>query len=326
MRSNYVDIAKAIGIILVVYGHALIGVRAFLGDSVIASTTIVAIYSFHMALFFAMSGLFIKSAMTEPLPNFFERLIKRLGHPYVVWSVILITAHLLMSKYANVPMEGMNYMRIIYDPYAVMWYLYALILFFILARICNGIHPQLALAVSIPLLIGGYIFNDVWMAANMRYFFVFVVASMIGIKGLSQLLSDRRIIAASAIVLIISFYYGWVQSVNDTDDLAYDLEFIPAMIAGTLMVLWISKRIDDNRLRNQTVSKLASILTYIGARTLPIYVSHVLFTAGARVALSQAGVSSGIALVIAATFAGMVLPLIGYEIAKRIKMERILGL
>ena len=66
-RNQWVDYAKAIGIILVVYGHVARGLIAAglpmnqtwytLVDSII--------YSFHMPLFFFLSGLFFYDSLTK---------------------------------------------------------------------------------------------------------------------------------------------------------------------------------------------------------------------------------------------------------------------
>ena len=63
-RNVWVDYAKAIGIILVVYGHVARGVfNAGLpmdeGEFVLVDSII---YSFHMPLFFFLSGLFFRFA------------------------------------------------------------------------------------------------------------------------------------------------------------------------------------------------------------------------------------------------------------------------
>ena len=47
MRSNFIDIVKGIGIFLVVLGHQ---------NTILTQE----IYSFHMPLFFFLSGIFIK--------------------------------------------------------------------------------------------------------------------------------------------------------------------------------------------------------------------------------------------------------------------------
>lgn len=63
MREAWVDYAKGIGIILVVFGHVNRGLYSagiqLSGSSYLLTDSI--IYSFHMPLFFFLSGLFLRN-------------------------------------------------------------------------------------------------------------------------------------------------------------------------------------------------------------------------------------------------------------------------
>ena len=74
-RINYIDIAKGIGILLVMLGHLL--------DSDALLKT--AIYSFHMPLFFIVSGMVLKPQSIVKKVN---RQINNILVPYVLWAVI----------------------------------------------------------------------------------------------------------------------------------------------------------------------------------------------------------------------------------------------
>lgn len=66
-RDAWIDYAKAIGIILVVYGHVARGIfTAGLDmDPRIYEITDNIIYSFHMPLFFFLSGLFLLPSLAK---------------------------------------------------------------------------------------------------------------------------------------------------------------------------------------------------------------------------------------------------------------------
>jgi len=77
-RVQWVDYAKGIGIFLVVFGHTL---RGLVNSSILETSTIVVsidqwIYSFHMPLFFYLSGLFIERSASKPLREFFVSKLK----------------------------------------------------------------------------------------------------------------------------------------------------------------------------------------------------------------------------------------------------------
>ena len=74
-RILWVDVAKGIGMILVVLGHTHFGGRTL-------------IYTFHMPLFFFCSGLFFSNS--EPL-NLMEKLkkcLKTILFPYFLYAII----------------------------------------------------------------------------------------------------------------------------------------------------------------------------------------------------------------------------------------------
>lgn len=85
-RENWVDIAKGIGIVLVVMGHACCpkiphGI----------------IYSFHMPLFFFLSGFFISRQCKNDFYTYLKKNIKSLLLPYFYFNLISIAFNYIMS-------------------------------------------------------------------------------------------------------------------------------------------------------------------------------------------------------------------------------------
>jgi fucose 4-O-acetylase-like acetyltransferase len=82
-RNNYISVAKAIGIILMVVGHS--GCPSAIGRF---------IYLFHMPLFFVCSGYFFKEiADKASLLTFCRKRIKGLYLPYLKWSLLFLLLH-----------------------------------------------------------------------------------------------------------------------------------------------------------------------------------------------------------------------------------------
>lgn len=82
-RDQTIDIAKGIGIILMVIGHS--GCPKFLHDF---------IYMFHMPLFFICSGYFYKSLTTgKEVVTFWGKRFKGLYLPYIKWSIVFLLLH-----------------------------------------------------------------------------------------------------------------------------------------------------------------------------------------------------------------------------------------
>ena len=87
-RVPYVDIAKGIGIVLVVMGHN--------DFSLISPFAHKLIYSFHMPMFFFMSGMFFKPDM--PFLNFLKNRFHRVLKPFLAILLLIFFASLSFSK------------------------------------------------------------------------------------------------------------------------------------------------------------------------------------------------------------------------------------
>ena len=74
-RQEYIDIAKTLGIIMVVWGHS---------EGIFSNY----FYAFHMPLFFFLSGLLFKSE--DNISNTIKKKFKSLMVPFYVWNFFLV--------------------------------------------------------------------------------------------------------------------------------------------------------------------------------------------------------------------------------------------
>ena len=87
-RVGYLDIAKGIGIILVVMGHN--------DFALISPFAHKFIYSFHMPMFFFMSGMFFKPDL--PFWTFLQKRFHRVLKPFLAILLLIFFASLSFSK------------------------------------------------------------------------------------------------------------------------------------------------------------------------------------------------------------------------------------
>ena len=85
LRINYLDIAKAIAIFLVILGHSTTSTEWTLLRKIL--------YSFHMPLFFAVSGVFVRTHVSsgygwDHWKDFIVRNLKSLVFPYFAMAII----------------------------------------------------------------------------------------------------------------------------------------------------------------------------------------------------------------------------------------------
>ena len=92
-RIEYIDIAKGIGILLVVFGHVVWGGNYPMPHAGFISNLI---YSFHMPLFFIISGMCIKESKVLDKQTVRKMALAYLI-PYAIWTIL----YLLMFQTAG---------------------------------------------------------------------------------------------------------------------------------------------------------------------------------------------------------------------------------
>lgn len=166
-RVDYLDMVKGIGIILVVIGHS--DYLAYHGLTVISS--------FHMPLFFIVSGMLIRHTGEEQreMKQIFLRKLKSIMIPYVVFCLIYLAiyggyfcrvAGYLTPEY----IQEIAVQAISLDGISVLWFLSALflaqMLFLGLRRVCKkGIFIFIIATMAITAcVIKPYVFG--WLVAK----------------------------------------------------------------------------------------------------------------------------------------------------------------
>lgn len=94
-RFDYIDIAKGLGMLTIVWGHVFL-------DGL--SNAIV--FSFHIPLFFFLSGLVFDKKRYASFGIFIKKRLKGLIFPYIVFSVITWMAWAVYSYNANMQVES----------------------------------------------------------------------------------------------------------------------------------------------------------------------------------------------------------------------------
>lgn len=132
-RISWVDAAKGIGIILVVVGHIDRGLaHADLIEWTPAFQFLDRwIYTFHMPLFFFLSGMFLVRSANKSYLLFFTEKLRTIAYPYFLWSAITIVLKAALGNIANRPRAIDDILLIFYSPIEQFWFLY--VLFFFLA-------------------------------------------------------------------------------------------------------------------------------------------------------------------------------------------------
>jgi fucose 4-O-acetylase-like acetyltransferase len=155
-RIDWVDYAKGLLIVLVVYGHVIRGLHH---AHIIAETGFVdsAIYSFHMAAFFWLSGLFLGSNTQIDFKDFYNKKLSKVLYPFLLWSLVQGTLSVGLAAITNSAKDLHRLFFFWLYPLDQFWFLHALILIQMLFFITKRLSWQSMLAVGMLFwLLGTY--------------------------------------------------------------------------------------------------------------------------------------------------------------------------
>jgi fucose 4-O-acetylase-like acetyltransferase len=281
-RTDWVDIAKAIGIILVVYGHTARGIYNAginipvelyqLADSVV--------YSFHMPLFFFLSGLFfINSLEKRGGRAFVFSKVDTIVYPYIIWSIIQGFIEAFLSNYTNGSVTYSEVLNLFSEPRAQFWFLYALFVsFLLLALMFSFVSKRMAIPVfiaSIILYLNPEILPDFFMFRFISSNLVFLMSGVVFSIYFAKLELGKFYIVFSFLIIFIllQFVFHIKLEFNYTDK-GFSLLFL-----STLSILFII-----------SLSQYLSVypltqFNMLGNLSMQIYILHILAGSGLRVIL-----------------------------------------
>ena len=285
-RIKNIDIAKAIGIFLIVLGHVLkFGqLRKF-------------IYSFHVPLFFFLSGMCFS---VKDNKIFIKNKIKQMYIPYIVVSVVSIGIYLTMGKFIGASnlnfvdnIIGMFYAN---PNYANMqwnqplWFLPCLMLQLILINIFENFikskkYEQIIRGLVLVIVcVIGYIcsYLKIFLPLQLEAGMCMLVFTYIGIwvrKNKEKLESNKiykNIVKRKSIAIVFFIVTIFISTVlvyhNETVSVMHDnygdyLKYSVSSISMIINIMIISSFIDY-------VMGKQKIISYIGQSTLVILLLH----------------------------------------------------
>ncbi len=317
-RADWVDYAKSIGIILVVYGHIARGLF-HAGIEMPASLYKLAdsvVYSFHMPLFFFLSGLFFyHSFINRGAIGLTLNKVDTIVYPYIVWSILQGSVAALLSNYTN---ESITLTEVftLWVPIAQFWFLYAL--FFIFVSSCAIFYFVSEKYVAWIFILACIIYTNYsiipdikplkLVANNLVYFILGIIFTK---YDFSKKFSSTSSLVITWLVFILSqylFHGYWGMLYTDKGVETLFLAFVSILFIVSLSI---------------TIAKVpCRFLAYIGASSMAIYVMHILAGSGARVLLIQVFAIDAIAIhLVVGCLAGVLLPLLVLTMMNALKIS-----
>ncbi len=321
MREQWVDYAKGIGIILVVIGHVNRGLDSsgvYLSNSFFKLFDSI-IYSFHMPLFFFLSGIFfIKSIEKKNKSDFIIKKIETIAYPYAVWSVAQGLVAVALSKFTNSRTDITSVFSFPFHPIAQFWFLYALFMIFMVSCLIynkNNFTSFLPAMVLMAFII--YIYSDSmgdflhidFITKNIVFFFAGSLLSTANSIIYPVHKSIVVLLTASIAFILIQYKFHFV------DGMFYDEIGISTFSVAMVSIVFVF-----------SISLVLSHVGFeplrkIGEYSMIIFLVHILAGSGSRIILSKVfGISNWYIHIVIGTIVGVVAPVVFYKIATKFKL------
>ncbi|WP_217606030.1 acyltransferase [Chitinophaga sp. GbtcB8] len=212
-RYAWVDYAKGIAIIFVVYRHVLYGLL-YSGVSVTPALMDAneMLYGFRMPLFFFLSGLFFASSLQKRgAADFLVAKINTLLYPYLLWCFIQLTLQIIFSEYTNFKRGVGNYIDILIHPRGMLqqWYLFAL---FNVTALYLFNHVVVKLKAPMQLLLGLVMLGLIPLAgtistlSDVMMFYVFFCLGHLAAPYFFQDKIQRQLTSGYKVMILLPFF------------------------------------------------------------------------------------------------------------------------
>lgn len=317
-RLLWLDYAKGIGILLVVAGHLM---RGLVDNGLVSANAPgyqwfdFTLYTFHMPLFFCLSGLTAAQSLDKGRAPFIKSKLWTIAWPYVLWSIAFGILRVLFSS------KGVTWDRLAWIPIypmSIFWFLYVLLMchlvfafwperkrswllgLSIAAFAASEFIPEIAKTVwpplfmffgAMPFYMAGHYLKDFAAKAPLKLWTVPALTTGFALS----------VLAAHALV-------GWrYQSI-----LA-----VPASLFGIAAVIALSRQVS---------LRAGAALALLGAASMTIYVSHTLIASIVRKMLERLNINDLLSNIAILFVVCMALTLAAHYILKRLGWLPVFGL
>jgi fucose 4-O-acetylase-like acetyltransferase len=298
-RNTFLDYARGLGIVLVVFGHAQRGLHdsGLLPQSYPFDQIDFTLYTFHMPLFFLLAGLYVWPSLNKGTGMFLRSKLSTIVAPYFFWSIIQGGIQIAMSGSTNHPLHVSDWRLMFYAPIAQFWFLYALLIWQLIAAACNRYrHALVVIAVAAFAL--GSMFAESFFPLAMKMGVFFVAGTMLGPQ------IEKRIARFTHPAILVSCCFAFLLVIYPIEGMtssSYCWATLPAAALGILITLALCSILNRR--------KIGSFLVVCGEQSMPIYAMHIIAVSGVRIALRKVGIHNAYVMLTVCTVAGVVLPL-----------------
>lgn len=313
-RVEWLDLARGMGIVLVVAGHAERGLMsANIARGAGWHLFDLGLYTFHMPLFMLLAGLNVAGSLRRGRRTFLQGKLWTIAWPYVLWSLVQGTLLVLLSGMTNGKGDWSALAKIGWQPISPFWFLYALMVYMVVVAF-TGIRAR----VLVPLALVGGVASQVLdgdsLVHQICYQAVFFVTGVLGASRIRALPAHRVLLAVLLTLMAIGWCGAFALMPSGGETPYLKPAALPAAACGIGFMLVLA--------RLSMGSMVQPLFLRLGRASMTIYVMHILGTAGARIVLTRLHIPQqpmvwSVIYWIACTAVGLSVPLLVHEILAR---------
>ncbi|MBI5975381.1 acyltransferase family protein [Staphylococcus canis] len=270
-RDAFFDNARAGLIFLVVFGHLI---RPYVGSSSFINALYLLIYSFHMPAFIFISGYFARHVERA---GYIEKVGKKLLGPYLIFFTFFSVYYFITGKNSTIDIDPFN-------PIFALWFLVSLFFFNVFIVVVRSFKPYIILPIAVIVAVlsgfsdhvGGYLS---W-SRTLVFFPIFYLGYILDTQ-FSRFIRLKRFVPISLMILIGFFIIYYFHPINSS----WLLGSAPyGLTEGIHLILSPLKRLVLYGIIITTMFSFLNLMpqkhhwyTYIGSRTMYVYLLHGLF-------------------------------------------------
>jgi len=265
-RNTTIDIAKGIGIFLVLWGHTQCAIKPY-------------IYVFHMPLFFLLSGYVFNNK--DSVIETFKKKIRSLGVPFLFFLVFQRIGFVIISLIDGTFKHSYLLVWTPIEPWGhigVLWFFISLFTISIIFSMVNKIPSEIVkLVVCLLLTYIGYLLSNrnihlpFKLGSSFSMVFLFYIGNKLRNLNMDIIKSFTSWFFLSLFSLVLFvFCLNWFLPIIDVSSNIFEGDFLISlaiMILGCLMIISFSKLIGY-------IPYIKTAGVYIGQNSLTIFTTH----------------------------------------------------
>lgn len=307
-RTDWVDYAKGISIILVVMMHSTLSSEEALHRVGWLHEVVAFAKPFRIPAFFMVAGLFAARAINSEWRSFLDRKVLHFVYFYLLWLTIQFVfrtpGYIAEGGIANAVHQ---YLLAFIEPYGTLWFIYLLPVFFLVTRFTRSVPPAVVLLVGAALEIAPI--DTHWslideFASRFVYFYAGYVFGARILEAAKTI--EKHPLPSLAALAVWSAVNLWLVKAGLDGAMGVSLVL---GFAGAAAVVAVSVLLAQYHLLQP--------LRYCGQNSIVIYLAFFLPMAATRTALVKLGwVNDAGTLSLIVTFVAVLLPLVLYWLAR----------